>query len=83
MAIDPSALNPHDVGAKVDAFIDKVSSAPRREGVEEILYPGQRSQQIRREAWARGTVEIPTPHIKALVDLGDELGIAVPPSLRA
>jgi LDH2 family malate/lactate/ureidoglycolate dehydrogenase len=80
IAIDPSALNPHDVPAVVDAFIDKVTGAPTRAGGE-ILYPGQRSQQLKSERRARGVVAIPASHLDALVELARELNLAPPSAL--
>jgi L-2-hydroxycarboxylate dehydrogenase (NAD+) len=82
IAIDTDALNP-DAPARVDAFIDRVTSAPRRPGVDEILYPGRRSQQLRRERRAAGTVAVPAPQLAALCDVADEVGVAVPSTLRA
>jgi len=66
IAIDAGALNPNDVPARVDAFIDRVGAAPRKDGVGEILYPGQRSQELRRERRRQGTVSVPVPHLEAL-----------------
>ena len=66
IAIDAGALNPNDVPARVDAFIDRIGAAPRKAGVDEILYPGQRSQQLRRERREQGTVSVPVPHVEAL-----------------
>jgi len=77
-AIDPSAFDPGDVGAKVDAFIDTVAAAPRRPGVDEILYPGQRSQQLKRDRRDRGVVEVPRSHYEGLCRLADELSIPHP-----
>ncbi|HEV8298035.1 MAG TPA: Ldh family oxidoreductase [Acidimicrobiales bacterium] len=81
LAIDPLALNPF-APDRVDEFIDTVTAAPRRAGADEILYPGQRSQRLRRERRARGTVEVPQPQLDALVELAREIGLEVPPSLR-
>jgi LDH2 family malate/lactate/ureidoglycolate dehydrogenase len=80
-AIDPTALGIDDLPHLVDAFIDTVINAPRRDGVDEILYPGQRSQALRRARRARGTVDVPAPHIAALVALAPELGVTVPRAL--
>jgi len=76
-AIDPSAFDPSGaVGARVDAFCDRVTSAPRKPGVEEILYPGLRSQQLRAARRAEGWFEIPRSHydlfVRLATDIGDE-----------
>jgi L-2-hydroxycarboxylate dehydrogenase (NAD+) len=81
IAIDVEALNP-DAPARVDAFIDRVTGAPRRAGVGEILYPGQRSQQLRRERRTAGTVAVPVPDLEALCTVADAVGVAVPDTLR-
>jgi LDH2 family malate/lactate/ureidoglycolate dehydrogenase len=81
IAIDPHAFGAADPIGAVDAFIETVTSAPRRAGVDEILYPGMRSQQLRRARRERGSVDIPVPQLDALIALADDLDIAVPASL--
>ena len=81
IAIDPHAFGTADPTGAVDAFIDKITGAPRREGVDEILYPGLGSQRLRRARRERGTVDLPTPQLAALVALATELDLAVTPSL--
>ena len=75
------ALGIVDAPRLVDSFIGSVIGAPRKEGIDEILYPGQRSQQLRRERRARGTVDVPEHHIVALVSLAAELNVPVPSAL--
>ena len=74
-AVDPSAFDPGDVAGKVDGFIDKLAGAPRKPGVDEILYPGQRSQQLRRDRRAAGVCDIPASHFEAMGRLAAELGL--------
>ena len=81
IAVDPYAFGLGDPTGAVDAFIDTVTAAPRRPGVDEILYPGLRSQQLRRARRERGSVELPAPQLDALLALADDLGVEVPPSL--
>jgi LDH2 family malate/lactate/ureidoglycolate dehydrogenase len=81
IAIDPNALNPNNAPAQVDAFIDEVTSAPRRNEAEPILYPGQRSQQLKRERRARDEMSVPASHLAALQDLAHELGLEPPIAL--
>jgi len=79
IAIDPHAFGVADPPGAVDAFIDTVTTAPRREGVDEILYPGMRSQQLRRARRERGSVDVPVPQLDALLAMAAELGIEVAP----
>jgi LDH2 family malate/lactate/ureidoglycolate dehydrogenase len=76
-----AAFNPGDIGAQVHCFIDTVTSAPIAPGRSKVLYPGQRSQELRRARVEQGTVEVPRPQAEALVELGDSLGIDAPPSV--
>jgi len=79
VAVDPEAFDPSGrVLDKVDAFIERVTSAPRREGAEAILYPGQRSQQLKRERRASGVVEIPESHYAGMCELASEFGMDAP-----
>jgi LDH2 family malate/lactate/ureidoglycolate dehydrogenase len=78
IAIDIAALNPNDWAEQVDAFIDTIASSPTRDPDGEILYPGQRSQQLRRERRATGWVDVPVPHLDELRLLAGELGIPMP-----
>jgi LDH2 family malate/lactate/ureidoglycolate dehydrogenase len=78
-AIDPRAFDPTgDVGAKVDAFCDRVTSAPRRDGVDEILYPGLRSQQLKAARRAAGWFAVPRSHADAMAALAVEVGVPAP-----
>jgi LDH2 family malate/lactate/ureidoglycolate dehydrogenase len=70
LVIDPRRLDASgNVYAKVDAFIDMVTSAPRKQGVDEILYPGLRSQQLKRERRAEGAIAIPASQFAAMSEL--------------
>ena len=81
IAIDPRALGIDDLADRVDAFLDVIVNAPRRDGVAEILYPGLKSQQLRRERYQRGTVAVPAPQVAALRALAAEF--ATPAILAA
>ncbi len=71
LVIDPRRLDASGaVYDKVDAFVDMVTGAPRQAGVEEILYPGLRSQQLKRERRAAGVIAIPRTHFDAMRTLG-------------
>jgi LDH2 family malate/lactate/ureidoglycolate dehydrogenase len=81
IAIDPHAFGATDPIGAVDAFIDTVTGAPRRAGVDEILYPGLGSQRLRRARRERGSVDVPTPQLAALRRLASDLGLATAASL--
>jgi LDH2 family malate/lactate/ureidoglycolate dehydrogenase len=79
VAIDPDAFDPSgEAPKKVDAFIDRLAEAGRIEGVDEILYPGQRSQALKHERRASGKAQIPLSHIEAMRRTASELGIDPP-----
>ena len=76
VAIDPGAFAPADmIRGRVDQFIDTVKGAPKKEGVTEILYPGERSSKLQREGKESGTLSIPASHYHGLVGLAIELGM--------
>ena len=81
MAVDPTAFRgPDSVPATrfVDGFIETVASSPRVDPDEPILYPGQRSQELRRERRVAGSIRIPQSHFDGLVALAREAGVAPP-----
>jgi L-2-hydroxycarboxylate dehydrogenase (NAD+) len=76
VAIDPSVVCPIDeFKAKVDEFIDRVKSAPTKPGASEVLYPGERSQELQRRGRQLNSVSIPVSQYRDLVDLAHELGL--------
>jgi LDH2 family malate/lactate/ureidoglycolate dehydrogenase len=76
VAIDPAAILPPDeFRRRVDTFIDHVRAAPKRAGVEEILYPGEMSQRLKRQRRETGLMAMPASHYRGLVELAQELGI--------
>jgi LDH2 family malate/lactate/ureidoglycolate dehydrogenase len=81
LAIDPAALGQQDLPATVASFVGRVTGSTLREDATDILYPGQRSAQLRERARSRGVIAVPSPHASALIALAGELGIASP-SLR-
>jgi LDH2 family malate/lactate/ureidoglycolate dehydrogenase len=81
LVIDPQRLDSSGrVFDKVDAFVDMVTGAPRKDGVDEILYPGLRSQQLKRERRAAGRIDIPTSHFDAMCELGASVGEPLEPA---
>jgi LDH2 family malate/lactate/ureidoglycolate dehydrogenase len=77
IAIDPQALMPLDqFKARVDDYIDTVKAAPRAAGVDEILYPGEKSQRLRRQREQAGILALPASHADALDAMARRLGLA-------
>ena len=75
-AIDPDAFDPDgDVPARVDGFLDAVKASPRRDDVNEILYPGETSQRLRAERERAGICTIPSEQLDDLVALAAETGV--------
>jgi LDH2 family malate/lactate/ureidoglycolate dehydrogenase len=80
MAIDPGAFRADGLkGAlvAVDEFIDTVKGSPRNGGVDEILYPGERSQALKRKRRDAGFIAIPKSHFEGFVELAHD--VSVPP----
>lgn len=76
LAMDPSNIMPIDrFKDQVDKFIDQITSSPRKEGVDEILYPGQRSQKLQRQGRERDSVTMPASQYHDLAALAQELGM--------
>jgi LDH2 family malate/lactate/ureidoglycolate dehydrogenase len=77
IAIDIEAFAPLDVVRKrVDEYIETLKASPRRDDVDEILYPGEKSQRLRKVALERGVVELPVDQLRTLRDLGAELSLS-------
>jgi len=75
-AIDPGCFVERDrFLAQVDDFIDELKRSPRRAGVEEILYPGERSQQLKRERRASGRISLPVSQLRELESLAAEFDL--------
>ena len=76
LAMDPSNIMPIDrFKEQVDEFIDQITSSPRKEGVDQILYPGQRSQKLQRQGRERDSVTMPASQYHDLSALAKELGM--------
>ena len=76
VAVDPGAFIPAgEVVGRVDGFIDRVKDAPKKDGISEILYPGERSQQYQREGRKSGSISLPASHYHGLAGLAAELGM--------
>lgn len=79
IAIDPAALgiSVDEFRDRVDAFIDHINASPTREGVSEILYPGQKSQRLKRYRKEKDAYALPKAHYEAFLKLAQEYGIPV------
>ena len=76
LAMDPSNIMPIDrFKEQVDEFIDHITASPRKEGVDQILYPGQRSQLLQRQGRERDSVTMPASQYHDLSALAKELGM--------
>jgi LDH2 family malate/lactate/ureidoglycolate dehydrogenase len=79
-AIDLGAFgSPTQLRSRVDAFIDFVKASPRRSDVDEILYPGERSQRLRAERKAADVCALPIEDHRALAALAEQLNLPAPP----
>src|SRR5262249_48963348 len=79
IAIDPAVVMPAaEFKQRVDDFIDNVKAARRRAGVDEILYPGEGSQRLRRGREKLGLVPLPRSHYTALCELARQVGVPEP-----
>jgi LDH2 family malate/lactate/ureidoglycolate dehydrogenase len=77
MVIDPAAfLGVDEFRRRVDAFIDDLKASPTKAGVDEILYPGELSQRLKRERRAAGRFLLPETHYHELAKLAEELGLS-------
>jgi LDH2 family malate/lactate/ureidoglycolate dehydrogenase len=77
MVINPAFLTAGDLPGRMKTYVETLAAAPRREGVKRILYPGERSQEIRRERRERGWVDVPKPHLQAACDFARSIGVDV------
>jgi L-2-hydroxycarboxylate dehydrogenase (NAD+) len=85
IAIDPGAFRADGLPGTmeaVDDFIDTLKRSPRKAGVDEILYPGERSQALKGARRAAGAIAVPRSHFEGLVQLATEAGVP-PPRLAA
>ena len=64
----------------MNTFVETPAAAPRKDGVDRILYPGQHSQEMRRKRRAAGSVDIPQTHVAAMRILADDLAVTIPSS---
>jgi LDH2 family malate/lactate/ureidoglycolate dehydrogenase len=80
-AINPEFISGQSLPDRMSTFVETLAASPRKSGVERILYPGQRSQEIKRERRARNWVDVPTPHLQAAYQVAQEFGVSPPADL--
>lgn len=77
-AVDVSTvMDPDEFRTNVDAYIDQIKNTPTRDGVDEVLVPGEPEAKIRRENERKG-VPLSEPTVTSLDALGDRYGIQLP-----
>ncbi len=76
IVIDPAAFVPMEAfRARVDAFIDHLKASPKRAGVDEILYPGEQSQRLKRQRREGGKLLIPASQFEAVMAVARALDL--------
>jgi len=84
LALDPTVASPHEqFVAQVDAFIDGVKAAPAAPGGPPVLYPGERSQQLRRERRTANTMALPGIDYETIRWLAAVAGVEPPTATDA
>jgi len=80
-AIDIAAFtDADDYRANVDALFDAIKALPRAPGVEEILLPGEGGDRVF-EQRSRDGIPLTAGIWRRMGELGDRLGVAMPPTL--
>ena len=78
LVLDPSLFMAHpDFARRVTEYIGRIKSGPRKPGVEEIFYPGERAGRLEKEARARGTHTLPRIVWEPMQELATELGLSL------
>jgi LDH2 family malate/lactate/ureidoglycolate dehydrogenase len=78
IAVDPAAFGSLDfIRARVDEFIEAVKASGTREGVPEILYPGEKSQRLQRERNQANVFAMPKSQFESFRALAREHGITL------
>ena len=78
LVLDPSLFMAHpDFARRVTEYISRIKSGPRKPGVEEIFYPGERTGRLEREARALGTHTLPRIVWEPMQELAMEMGLSL------
>ncbi len=76
LVLDPSLFMAHpDFAQRVAEYVNEIKGSPRRSGVDEIFYPGERAGRLEREARARGSHTLPRIVWEPMQQLAEELGL--------
>ena len=76
LAIDVGALMPHEEFLRrTDALIREMHEAPTADGCDQLLVPGQREWEHRRQALEHG-LQLPADVLEVLEELSDDVGAA-------
>ena len=79
LVIDPSLfMSPPDFMRRAAEYVARIKAAPRRPGVDEIFYPGERAGRLEREARARGTHTLPRIVWEPMRQAAAELDLDLP-----
>jgi LDH2 family malate/lactate/ureidoglycolate dehydrogenase len=70
--------SPDVIRARVDEFIDAIKASGTRDGVAEILYPGEKSQRLQQQRRKGDLFELPRSHYENFCALAREHDVAVP-----
>jgi LDH2 family malate/lactate/ureidoglycolate dehydrogenase len=75
-ALDPGRFLPREEFlARMDAQIDQIKASRRREGVEEVLVPGERGQRRLRDLRSSGEVPLSAATVRALQECAEQTGV--------
>ena len=76
LVLDPSLfMSRPDFARRTAEYVARIKSAPRRPGVAEVFYPGERAGRLEREARARGTHILPRIVWEPLLELATEFNL--------
>ena len=79
LVMDPSLFMAHpDFAQRMTEYVSSIKASPRRPGVDEIFYPGERAGRLEREARARGVHPLPRIVWEPMQQVAAELGICLP-----
>jgi LDH2 family malate/lactate/ureidoglycolate dehydrogenase len=79
LVMDPSLFMAHpDFAQRVEEYVARIKSGPRKPGIDEIFYPGERAGRLEREARKRGAHTLPRIVWEPMQELAEKLNINLP-----
>lgn len=79
LVMDPSLFMAHpEFAQRMTEYVSRIKASPRRPGVDEIFYAGERAGRLEREARARGTHTLPSIAWEPMQQVAAELGLDLP-----